>query len=723
MPEEIKKIMSEVAKAGTSNSTPFEISQIEQQSESRSNELDWNEERARAWHKMQPPSKPSKSEINIYKKYFEIKKNEYNPRVLILGSTVEFRQLAFELGFNVTVVDYSKTYHDIISEDLGENKAEILNSETPIYCEWSEMLPNDKLEEESFDIIIGDLAVGNVSYKKIDKFFENISKLLKKDGYFLGKSIYTYSDFKTDKHEIIKKLQELVDNNIVNDSIVYAKTMYDLSVFNADIVDKKANTKKINFANLYALINEFVGTDNARKKIFSIYLGEDTNFKDKMPSNFYIYEYSYILDLLNKCNFDIIDIEYGNDYYKDNYPLLILQKVDFENESQVLNIQTFISNNDKFLVEWKKNIASRFFLINLDQVDSVSDRCISLEEIKTRIRKLFNQTSKNGAMQAVEIGNDLNFTILSIEDEAINRETDALVKGTSIEYDETQKEKLKKHFIYGILFYEAYVVQKEIPQNKCNDIEKLILKELFKDVNETKINHLWDPHDSPWVAAKICICLLPLYKQYEKDKKTSLIFPYLSQLENVVEAISTKINQQDCMWHTEIGSMFDTSALCLEVLYGYKNCFKGIYKDKSDKRALNTSLIKSTIDKVLKKYVLHGKICETFIKYPIYLSLIEQVCANSDINGKPAYKKMCGRIEWYTILYMICKDESKNPYTQDKQEDYTLATKYIAKQLRKFWYYFNINIEKIYKQTKEKEISLIPQIVYCISHSKVLEDD
>ena len=114
MEEEIKKIMSEVAMAGTTPSTTTEASKSEEPLNPESVELDWNAERAKAWHKMKPPSKPSESEINIYRKYFNIKKNQYNPRVLILGSTVEFRQLAFELGFSVTVVDYSKTYHDII---------------------------------------------------------------------------------------------------------------------------------------------------------------------------------------------------------------------------------------------------------------------------------------------------------------------------------------------------------------------------------------------------------------------------------------------------------------------------------------------------------------------------------------------------------------------------------------------------------------------------------
>lgn len=80
---------------------------------------------------------------------------------------------------------------------------------------------------------------------------------------------------------------------------------------------------------------------------------------------------------------------------------------------------------------------------------------------------------------------------------------------------------------------------------------------------------------------------------------------------------------------------------------------------------------------------------------------------------------MCGRVEWYTILYVICKQKENDL----KEEEYGVAASYISTQLKRFWKIFKKSIEPIYFNTINLEKSLVPQILYCLQHSGALDDE
>ncbi len=694
--------------------------------------LGWNEERATAWHKMQPPSKPSKSELEVYKKYINQKKEKVTqPKILILGSTVEFRELAYELGCNVTVVDFSKSYHDEISNDFADNTKEaILNSERPIFNDWCTLV-NHKIigrETSTFDIIIGDLAVGNVPPEKLDSFFDNIAKLLKKEGYLLGKSIYYYANKFPEKKELTKILDDTVKevncNAIKNlDEYVYAKTMYKLSIFNIKSdFEGKFGAKQIDFSSMHKQILNYVGEDENLKKIFNIYLGKETSFSSKMPEKFFIYSYIEIIKLAKKKGLSIFDIEYGTDYYKDDYPLIVFFKTENDKNKYIIPnnaIVSFLNSNGKLIDEWKASVSSRFFLIEIDRIVNNESPFVTLQKIISELQSLFKGK--------LSINNDLNFILSeNIKYENIENETRSLVENSQLEDNPKLQTKLKRNFIYGILIYEAFIISQK-NNFHANNVLILLLQELFKDNEETAKGKIWAPRESPWVAAKICICLYPLFKHFkdlnnklnslkskreikERDKLIKQIEDqaiskeYETKIKNVVESINSK-NDENCdkpkMWHTEIGSDFDTSALCLEVLHLYNYYLK----NKS---------IETTIFGILNEYVLNDKIYETFIKYPIYNSLIDQICHKQKINGEYAHKKLCGRIEWYSILYIICKDMAKKCKHCDRPT-YEEPANFIAEKLRRFWVVFKDQFEVIYKETKDLEQSFIPQILYCCS--------
>ena len=64
----------------------------------------WDTNIARDWKWVTTPSRPSLSELRVMERVLE----EYprGSKILILGSTAEFRDMAYELGFKTTIVDY-----------------------------------------------------------------------------------------------------------------------------------------------------------------------------------------------------------------------------------------------------------------------------------------------------------------------------------------------------------------------------------------------------------------------------------------------------------------------------------------------------------------------------------------------------------------------------------------------------------------------------------------
>lgn len=119
---------------------------------------------ASTWHKIVPPSRPSKSEIEIYRKYLKLARDNSKHAIckaLILGSTIEFRELTCSEGFHTTIVDISEEYYNEISKELFSP----LKNEKVVFCNWLNM--DENLESESYDVVLGDLSIGNIEPDKI----------------------------------------------------------------------------------------------------------------------------------------------------------------------------------------------------------------------------------------------------------------------------------------------------------------------------------------------------------------------------------------------------------------------------------------------------------------------------------------------------------------------------------------------------------------------------
>lgn len=82
--------------------------------------MSWNSTLALLWTRTVGPSRPTVSELAIYTKYaHKLLNNSKNRlKILILGSTPEFRDWAFEENMETTIIDYSADYNKTISREI-----------------------------------------------------------------------------------------------------------------------------------------------------------------------------------------------------------------------------------------------------------------------------------------------------------------------------------------------------------------------------------------------------------------------------------------------------------------------------------------------------------------------------------------------------------------------------------------------------------------------------
>lgn len=270
------------------------------------NAKSWNSDLATLWTKMVGPSRPTCSELNVYLKY--IRELQYTQKrklkMLVLGSTPEFRDLGFEESMDVTIIDCNLDYHNTINREIHHKVA--LNKEHFLNQRWQDLdFPN------TYDIIIGDLVVGNLAPEELEAFIKRVSKSLTNGGFYLGKSFFQLDNYT--KKSPKETLEEYYANPAYHP---YSKMIYDFSIYSLD-------GELLYFSKMYDII----------KNLHSERLMDDDTFwyfnnigLDKgMEFTFYIPSFEYYKSLVNKY-LTIRSVDYGNDIYSKQFPLLIPQK-------------------------------------------------------------------------------------------------------------------------------------------------------------------------------------------------------------------------------------------------------------------------------------------------------------------------------------------------------------------------------------------------------------
>lgn len=162
----------------------------------------WNAEIATFWRAYVPPCRPSRKDLDLCSAVLREQRKalDRRARVLILGSTTEFRDWAYEEQVETVVVDNSREYHEAVSLELthrnGREEVEIVD--------WLDMT-----FESEFDIAVGDLVVGNVGTHCLPRFLDRVATALRPGGDFVTKSFFRSGDENASPGEVLAKLREL----------------------------------------------------------------------------------------------------------------------------------------------------------------------------------------------------------------------------------------------------------------------------------------------------------------------------------------------------------------------------------------------------------------------------------------------------------------------------------------------------------------------------------
>lgn len=130
---------------------------------------------AQIWNKFRVPARPSKEEL-IYLEN-EIK-NKKPDKMLILGSTIEYRSLAKKLGLFPYVADFSKSNYNVLTKYSKEK----FDNEHFLEIDWLKIK-----EKNKYDIIIGHRVINVIGHSMLYRFFGRMYKVLKPNGIFYCK--------------------------------------------------------------------------------------------------------------------------------------------------------------------------------------------------------------------------------------------------------------------------------------------------------------------------------------------------------------------------------------------------------------------------------------------------------------------------------------------------------------------------------------------------------
>ena len=264
----------------------------------------WDIKHFNALAKVFPPAKPSISEINSYKEEMNTLKVRLKRKldVLILGTTVEFIDLALREKANITIIDSSEEYNNIVCNDLKYQSGNIRS----VICRWEDMPFKDE-----FDVIIGDCVIGNIDKENVEDFFFNIRKSLRSNGLFLCKNFLISENYKK------KSINEIIENYKENEKEnPFTYMIYDLVVL-------FSRNQMIDFKKIYNCLKQLNNKGSVSKQTLDYFSGimelGEINCKFYIPT---VEEYEKIA----KKYLNIKNIKYGKDVYAKDIPLYIMEK-------------------------------------------------------------------------------------------------------------------------------------------------------------------------------------------------------------------------------------------------------------------------------------------------------------------------------------------------------------------------------------------------------------
>lgn len=137
---------------------------------------------AESWQRITSPGRPTPEEIEIYLNFSKPLLERHEPRVLIMGATPELREMLapYQESAQITLADINiEMIQAMTSLVENPNKNEIW-----IRSNWLEV----PVPENYFDLILADFTYENLPFELQDRYFANITRWLKQDGKYVGRT-------------------------------------------------------------------------------------------------------------------------------------------------------------------------------------------------------------------------------------------------------------------------------------------------------------------------------------------------------------------------------------------------------------------------------------------------------------------------------------------------------------------------------------------------------
>lgn len=254
------------------------------------------------WKYFRPPSRPSLSELRFIKK--KVIEKGKNAKVLILGATPEYREFCAKLKIPATLLDFNRLNYEYLRNEVsGEPEERFIEGN------WI-----STALEEKFDIILGDNVINVLKKEDIDKLFSNVSKMLKKDGYFLPRTYVRDKDERYTGQKVINEYGKEGRDIDLLQQLTYRNLL--LAVY-----DFKKESAILN--NIWRLLKKLCQTGVVTKRE----LQEYENIVKGWNFHVFIPEKQRLNSILKKY-FVTKEIFYGKEHYlKNKFPIHVLARL------------------------------------------------------------------------------------------------------------------------------------------------------------------------------------------------------------------------------------------------------------------------------------------------------------------------------------------------------------------------------------------------------------
>ncbi|MFH1438959.1 MAG: class I SAM-dependent methyltransferase [Candidatus Woesearchaeota archaeon] len=273
---------------------------------------DWADNFVQAWKYYTGSARASKADLELIKSMIlqKIKENKEKCldickfKILILGSTSEYRNLCAELNIACACFDYSKFNFEYLKEEIIN-----LPEETLINDNWLTHVINEK-----FDIILGDVVINQMKKEDVPLLLKNISLMLKPNGLFMPRVHIKEDGERYSPEKAVDEYRKLGN----------PKPIYNYLMRNMYIAGYDFEQDYVLLDNVYAAGKHAFDKGLLTAEEFEIF--DLCDFKDRKKYLFYIPTRNDIIKFLNEY-FEIIDTFYGAECQQPEvYPLFVLKK-------------------------------------------------------------------------------------------------------------------------------------------------------------------------------------------------------------------------------------------------------------------------------------------------------------------------------------------------------------------------------------------------------------